>query len=67
MKLANVGRLFIEPDGFYPDNLPAGYSIAKPDNRIISACLTLNQQKRKSLVILVTEDAFQRLGLWGAD
>lgn len=67
MKLTNGGRLIIEPDGVNPDNLLAGYSIAKPDNRIISACLTLNQQKRKSLVILVTEDAFQCLGLWGAD
>ena len=67
VKLTNGGRLIIEPDGVNPDKLPAGYSIAKPDNRIISACLTLNQQKRKSLVILVTEDAFQCLGLWGAD
>ncbi len=61
VKLTNGGRLIIEPDGVNPDNLPAGYSIAKPDNRIISACLTLNQSKRKSPVILVTEDVSMRI------
>lgn len=39
--LDNGGRLILEPDGIDPTNIPNGYDINVPDNRIISTVKTL--------------------------
>ena len=39
------GKLYVEPDGVIQGLLPQGFSINVPDNRIISTCLYLNQEK----------------------
>ncbi|SEI73945.1 PhoH-like ATPase [Lachnospiraceae bacterium A10] len=54
------GKLFIEPDGINKDNLPDGYSIDVPDNRIISACLTLKERSNMPTK-LVTNDISMRI------
>ncbi len=56
------GMITLEPDGISQDLLPHGYSIERPDNRIISTCIYLkkiirNEQK----VVLVTNDTSMRL------
>lgn len=38
------GFIRVEPDCIRPDNLPIGFDISSADNRIISACITLNAQ-----------------------
>jgi len=54
------GKLFIDPDGVDESNLPDGYSITVPDNRIISTCLSL--KKRSNMpTILVTNDISMRI------
>lgn len=62
VKLDNGGILKIEPNGVDESNLPQGYSISVPDNRIISTALSL---KKKSdigtSVILVTNDVSMRI------
>ena len=64
-KLPNGGMLFVEPDGVDQKNLPNGFSIDVPDNKIISSCVHLqNEEKEKAKkskkaavpVILVTND-----------
>jgi PhoH-like ATPase len=58
--LENGGKLKIELDGIKDENLPQDYSLKRPDNRIISACVSLKQES-ESPVILVTNDAFMRI------
>ena len=55
------GKLVFAPNGVTQENLPEGFSIASADNRILSACITLNKQDRKNHVILVTSDVLMRL------
>ena len=54
------GKLFIEPDGVNQENLPDGYSIDVPDNRIISTCLTLIERSNMPTK-LVTNDISMRI------
>jgi PhoH-like ATPase len=55
--LPNGGKLFFEPDGVSQDNLPAGYSLDRADNRIISSCVHMNNDYLKdSPVTLLTND-----------
>ncbi len=54
------GTLLVEPDGVSADNLPNGFNITIPDNRIISTCAHLNK-RLKSKVILVTNDISMRV------
>ena len=58
--LKSGGKLFVEPNGVTNNNLPAGYSIEKPDNRIISACLSLQEKHKGEQTILVTNDVSMR-------
>ena len=52
------GRLFFEPDGVDAVNLPKGYDINLPDNRIISSCMHMNNSYlRDNPVTLLTNDA----------
>ena len=39
LPLPNGGKLFFEPDGVSYENVPKGYSLDVPDNRIISSCV----------------------------
>lgn len=56
------GKLYVEPDGVIQGLLPQGFSINVPDNRIISTCLYLNQEKlREKPIILVTNDISMRV------
>ena len=55
--LPNGGKLFFEPDGVDVSNLPKGYDISVPDNRIISSCVHMNKNYLKdSPVTLLTND-----------
>ena len=55
--LGNGGKLFFEPDGVDIANLPKGYDINVPDNRIISSCVHMNKHYLKdSPVTLLTND-----------
>lgn len=55
--LPSGGKLFFEPDGVDSANLPKGYDIAVPDNRIISSCVHMNKNYLKdSPVTLLTND-----------
>lgn len=55
--LGNGGRLFFEPDGVDIANLPKGYDITVPDNRIISSCVHMNKNYLKdNPVTLLTND-----------
>lgn len=54
------GKLMIEPDEVSQDNLPEGFDIKKPDNRIISSCVGISK-KTKRAVILVTNDIMMRI------
>lgn len=58
--LESGGTLRIEPDGIDAENLPNGYSLNSPDNRIISACLNL-QAHTQNPCILVTNDISMRI------
>lgn len=56
--LPNGGRLFFEPDGVSANNLPKGYDISRPDNRIISSCIHMNNTYLKdNPVTLLTNHA----------
>lgn len=59
VRLKKKGTLFIYTDGVRQENLPQGFSISAPDNRILSACIEL--AKSKSDVILVTNDVSMRV------
>ena len=62
VKLPNKGKLLVEPDGVSSDNLPQGYSIDVPDNRIISSCIHLNATRcKRSHIILLTNDISMRV------
>ncbi|MGI6736088.1 MAG: PhoH family protein [Anaerovoracaceae bacterium] len=61
VRLPTGGRLFIEPDGIDPENLPNGFDIAKADNKIISTCVYLKQQHPKRPLILVSNDLAMRI------
>lgn len=54
------GKLLFEPDEVSQDNLPEGFDIKKPDNRIISSCIGI-RKKTKKPVILVTNDIMMRI------
>lgn len=55
--LGNGGKLFFEPDGVDITNLPKGYDITVPDNRIISSCIHMNKnQCKNNPVTLLTND-----------
>lgn len=55
--LPNGGKLFFEPDGVDIANLPKGYDINIPDNRIISSCIHMNNNYlRDNKVTLLTND-----------
>lgn len=54
------GKLMIEPNEVSQDNLPEGFDIKKPDNRIISSCVGISK-KTKRAVILVTNDIMMRI------
>lgn len=56
------GTIVLEPNGVSQEYLPEGYSIDRPDNRIISTCIYLNKgNKSKRKVVLVTNDTSLRL------
>ena len=56
------GKLYVEPDGVDQGLLPKGFKIDVPDNRIISTCLYLNQEKlREKPIVLVTNDISMRV------
>ena len=55
------GQLVFAPNGVKQENLPEGFSISSPDNRILSACVSLNKRDPKNPVILVTSDVLMRL------
>lgn len=59
VKMENGGKVIVEVGGVNEGNLPAGFSISVPDNRIISTCVTLKEQKKKP--ILVTNDILMRV------
>lgn len=59
--LDNGGRLILEPDGIDPTNIPNGYDINVPDNRIISTVKTLMSINSKDTYILVTNDVSMRV------
>ena len=48
------GFFYVEPDGVSQNNLPNGFDIASPDNKIISSCVHL--KAHDTPVILVTND-----------
>lgn len=57
------GLLMIESNGIDENNLPKGYSLNNPDNRIISAVLSLMKRykEKKIPVILVTNDISMKI------
>ena len=61
VNLPGGGKLFVEPNGISASNLPAGFSIESPDNRIISTCVYLEKEKHLKAVILVTNDMMMRV------
>ncbi len=60
IKFSNGGMFKIEPDGVDKTNLPEGFSIESPDNRIISSTVSLKSKFGKN-VILVTNDVSMRV------
>ena len=60
ISLPHGGKFIIDPDGINKDNLPQGYSIERPDNRIISSVIT-RASKTDSPVILITNDVSMRI------
>ena len=56
----NDGIVRVEPDGVKAENLPFGFDISVPDNRIISACLTLAHSSEQP-TILVSDDVSMRI------
>lgn len=53
------GKLIFEPNEVSQENLPEGFDIKKPDNRIISSCIGIARKKKRA-VILVTNDIMMR-------
>lgn len=58
----------IEPDGIDQANLPLGFSLDSPDNRIISACIHIGKQNRDRLrqTVFVTDDIIMRISATAA-
>ena len=54
------GKLIFEPNEVSQENLPEGFDIKKPDNRIISSCIGIARKKKRA-VILVTNDIMMRI------
>ena len=61
IKLPNGGKLSIEPDGVKSEYLPEGFSLEVPDNRIISSCIHIMRNSKRTPVILVTNDISMRI------
>ncbi len=61
IKLPNKGTFKIISNGVTVDNLPKGYSLDVPDNRIISAVATLAAENKRTSVVLVTNDVSMRV------
>ena len=61
VKLPNGGTLYAEPDGVSQQYLPNGFSIDKPDNKIISTCKYLQEKHKDQQVILVSLDIEMRI------
>lgn len=63
--LSKKGVFKIEPDGVHAENLPNGYSIDRPDNKIISTCIHIQNKLRldgkPNLVTLVSNDISMRI------
>ncbi|MEE8808715.1 MAG: PhoH family protein [Lactimicrobium sp.] len=60
VKLAR-GHILIEPDGVKQENLPIGFSLNVPDNRIISTCIDLAHRHPRKHYVFVTNDVSCRL------
>lgn len=54
------GKLIIEPDGIDPSNMP-DYPMDNPDNRIISACISLAKKSPRTRYYFVSNDIFCRV------
>ena len=54
------GKIIFEPNEVSQENLPEGFDIHKPDNRIISSCIGIGRKTKKP-VILVTNDIMMRI------
>lgn len=65
VQLNKKGMLIVEPDGVDERRLPKGYSIDRPDNRIISTCIYLQEQLKLNnifnKVVLVSNDISMRI------
>lgn len=62
VELPSGGTFRLLTDGISQSNLIEGYSIERPDNRIISACISLQRALGKNeQVILVSNDTLMRL------
>lgn len=59
--LPSGGLFVIEPNGVVENNLPKGFDISIPDNRIISATITLSKKDPKTKTILITNDISMRI------
>lgn len=63
--LDNGGIFMVEPDGVDEARLPKGYSINRPDNRIISSCIYIQErlklEGKPNQVILVSNDISMRI------
>lgn len=59
--MPNGGTLYTLPNGVDEKLLPKGFSIADGDNRIISACISLANEKKDEKTILLSNDTYMRL------
>ena len=55
------GHIFVEPDGVKAENLPVGFDLKVPDNRIISTCIELALQNPKKHYVFVSNDVSCRI------
>ncbi len=55
------GKLFLETQGINEAYLPKGFSIDRPDNKILSACLYINSYLGENPIILLTNDISMRV------
>ena len=58
--LPHGGKFYIDPDGIHQENLPQGFDISAPDNRIISSVIT-RAKNTNAPVILITNDVSMRI------
>ena len=59
--LRNNGTLYVFTEGVRQCFLPEGFSIKKPDNRILSACKYLMKHKENEKTILLSNDTYMRI------